>query len=107
MIFAACPAWRRTPQEAPRSSVVISASNESERIVPTIASIAAHLCASDFSFDIVVSDDGSNDGTRRLCCEPVLWNLVVLDPGVDQGKGGRSSGRSWWSGSAARAVSRR
>ena len=87
MTFAEFLTWRRTPQEAPLLSVVIPAYNESERIVPTIASIAAHLCAFDLSFEIVVSDDGSTDGTPELCRDLGLRNLVVLDPGVNQGKG--------------------
>ncbi|MEM9204255.1 MAG: glycosyltransferase [Actinomycetota bacterium] len=87
MTFAEFLTWRRTPQESPLLSVIIPAFNESERIVPTIASIAAHLCQRDLSFEIIVSDDGSTDGTPDRCRELGLRNLVVLDPGVNQGKG--------------------
>ncbi|MEM9466126.1 MAG: glycosyltransferase [Actinomycetota bacterium] len=87
MTFAEFLTWRRIPQDSPLLSVVIPAYNEAERIVPTIASIAAHLCSSDVSFEIIVSDDGSSDGTPELCRELGLRNLIVLDPGVNQGKG--------------------
>ena len=44
--------------DAPAFSVVIPAYNEQRRIVPTIASIAAHMAASDRTWELIVADDG-------------------------------------------------
>lgn len=80
--------WRDTPVELdPDLSVVIPTYNESRRIVPTIASIVAHLAETALSFEIVVSDDGSTDGTAGLVRDMGLRNVVVLEPGVNRGKG--------------------
>ena len=71
----------------PTLSVVVPAFNESERIVSTIASIVAHLTLSGISFEVIVSDDGSVDGTEDIVRRLGLHNVVVLDPGVNRGKG--------------------
>lgn len=71
----------------PDVSVVIPAYNESERIVPTIGAISAHLCGSGLSWELVVSDDGSSDGTPDLVRSLGLANVTVLEPGVNRGKG--------------------
>jgi glycosyltransferase involved in cell wall biosynthesis len=78
----------RAPRnDDPFISVIIPAYNEIERIVPTIASIAGYLSTRDLSFEIIVSDDGSTDGTPDRCRRLPLANLSVLDPGVNRGKG--------------------
>ncbi len=78
----------RTPlTEDPFISVVIPAYNEVDRIVPTIASVAGYLSTQDLSFEIIVSDDGSTDGTPERCRRLPLANLSVLDPGINRGKG--------------------
>ncbi len=80
--------WRQHPASlTPDLSVVIPVYDEAERIVPTIASIVGHLAGSDLEFEIVVSDDGSTDGTPDLVRGLGLRNVVVLDPGVNRGKG--------------------
>lgn len=80
--------WRHNPVSlTPRLSVVIPAYNEAERIVTTIASITAHLTRAGIEFEIIVSDDGSTDGTPDRLRRMGLRNLIVLDPGVNRGKG--------------------
>ena len=50
----------------PRLSVVIPAYNEATRILSTLDAVAGHLSAKPFSWEIVVVDDGSSDGTAGL-----------------------------------------
>ena len=80
--------WKTEPVDnAPEISVVIPAFNEAERIVPTIAAISAHLANTVASFEIIVSDDGSTDGTVAVVRLLGLRNVRVLDPGFNSGKG--------------------
>lgn len=84
--------WKTEPvEDAPALSVVIPTYNEAQRIVPTIAAIAAHLSSSPRrvgeSFEIIVSDDGSTDGTVALVRLLGLRNLRVLVHGTNRGKG--------------------
>ena len=66
---------------------MIPAYNESERIVPTIASIAAHLASTDLTWELVVADDGSTDGMADLLIGLGLANLRVVGAGYNEGKG--------------------
>ena len=80
--------WKTKPtSDTPEVSVVIPAFNEAQRILPTIAATAAHLARTGESFEIVVSDDGSTDGTVAMVRLLALRNVRVLDPGVNRGKG--------------------
>ena len=80
--------WTDEPASLqPSISIVVPAYDEAERIVPTLVSIAATMCEETTDFEIVVSDDGSSDGTPHLVRELGLRNVVVLDPGVNRGKG--------------------
>ncbi|CAN5560856.1 glycosyltransferase family 2 protein [soil metagenome] len=80
--------WRSTKlTRNPDVSVVIPAFDEEDRIVPTIGAIAAHLCSSGLSWELIVSDDGSADGTVELVRSLNLANVTVLAPGINRGKG--------------------
>lgn len=80
--------WRETRiTGVPDVSVVIPAFDETDRIVPTIGAISAHMCSSGLSWELIVSDDGSADGTAGLVRSLHLANAVVLEPGVNRGKG--------------------
>lgn len=50
-------------------SVIIPAYNEEQRIAPTLASVDDFLATSGLSYEIVVVDDGSRDGTVALVDE--------------------------------------
>jgi glycosyltransferase involved in cell wall biosynthesis len=80
--------WTKIPASLdPELSVVIPAYNEAARIIPTIVSIAAMLSERTLDFEIILSDDGSSDDTARVVRNLGLRNLIVLDPGVNRGKG--------------------
>lgn len=80
--------WTEQPTSLdPSLSVVIPAYNEAERIVPTIVSVAAMLSEFTTDFEIILSDDGSTDDTAQIVRNLGLRNLLVLDPGVNRGKG--------------------
>lgn len=53
----------------PHLSVVIPAFNEEARIQRTLERIVEFLCAQSYSWEVVVADDGSTDGTARLARE--------------------------------------
>ena len=52
--------------ESPLLSVIIPAFNEAGRIIPTLDKIAAYLEQQVFSWEVLVVDDGSVDGTSNL-----------------------------------------
>ena len=51
----------------PDLSIVIPAFNEEHRLGPTLSRVNAFLEGTGQSFEILVVDDGSTDGTRALC----------------------------------------
>lgn len=81
--------WATTPLNgAPVISVVIPTYNEQERILPTIGAIASHLCHLGRPWELIVSDDGSSDATRRLVQQLGLANTKVIETDANTGKGG-------------------
>ena len=88
MTYEAFERWSaQTTSTTPDLSVVIPAYNESRRIVPTIASIAAHLSGSDLTWELIVADDGSSDGMGELLAGLGLANLRIVGSGHNEGKG--------------------
>ncbi|WP_099023235.1 dolichyl-phosphate beta-glucosyltransferase [Mycolicibacterium palauense] len=88
MTYSDFQTWRDTKLTGtPDVSVVIPAFDENDRIVPTIGAISAHLCSSGLAWELIVSDDGSVDGTADLVRSLRLANVTVLQPGINRGKG--------------------
>ncbi len=88
MTYSNFTIWRDTKLTGTLDvSVVIPAFDENDRIVPTIGAISAHLCASGLAWELIVSDDGSADGTADLVKSLSLANVTVLEPGINRGKG--------------------
>lgn len=70
-------------------TIVIPAYNEAQRITPTIEATAQFLSAHPGSWEIVVVDDGSRDGTVALCEQLALRipHLRVIASKPNRGKG--------------------
>lgn len=80
--------WKTTPIAGePHLSIVIPAYNEEVRIVPTIGAIAAHVSGLGFPWELLISDDGSKDGTVKVVEELGLVNVRVLRAPQNEGKG--------------------
>ncbi len=73
-------------QAVPRLSVVIPSYNESRRLPDTLEKIQAFLEERDWPWEVVVSDDGSTDGTPELVRDRFPGCLVVA-AGRNEGKG--------------------
>ena len=67
-------------------SVVIPAFNEEKRLPRTLASILAFLRGRGESFEVVVVDDGSTDGTAKVARQAGPEVRVLQNPG-NRGKG--------------------
>jgi dolichyl-phosphate beta-glucosyltransferase len=74
---------------APYLSVVIPAYDEEQRITPTLVNLHAFLSASRWSYEIVVVDDGSTDGTAALVerLAETLPHLRCVRSTPNRGKG--------------------
>jgi dolichyl-phosphate beta-glucosyltransferase len=74
---------------APALSIVIPAFNEEARLPPTLQKIAAWIRAKGLDAEILVVDDGSNDGTARIVKQIAasLVGLRLLSNGRNFGKG--------------------
>jgi dolichyl-phosphate beta-glucosyltransferase len=87
MSFETFETWRAHEITTPKLSVVIPCFNESERILPTLAAMAVHVSELGLDWELLISDDGSSDGTPELV-EALGWqNLRVLRH-ANTGKGG-------------------
>ncbi|MFC1745972.1 dolichyl-phosphate beta-glucosyltransferase [Candidatus Riflebacteria bacterium] len=74
-------------------SVVIPAYNEEKRLLPTLQKVFAYLNNNFKSFEILVVDDGSKDGTARIVQDyaKVQSSTKLLQyppPAANRGKGG-------------------
>lgn len=73
----------------PFLSVIIPAYNEASRLPLTLIDIDKHLSRQDFSFEVLVVNDGSQDNTAEVVkkLEPLLRNLKLIDNPQNRGKG--------------------
>jgi dolichyl-phosphate beta-glucosyltransferase len=70
-------------------SLVIPAFNEELRLGPTLERLHAHLSAQPMSYEILVVDDGSRDGTRAVveAATARIPNLILVCQRPNRGKG--------------------
>jgi glycosyltransferase involved in cell wall biosynthesis len=70
-------------------SLIIPAFNEELRLLPTLERLHAHLSATSMSYEILVVDDGSRDGTCRVveAAAARIPNLVLVRQRPNRGKG--------------------
>jgi dolichyl-phosphate beta-glucosyltransferase len=76
--------------EAPFLSVVVPAYNEAERIPLTLLDMDKHLSRANFSYEILVVNDGSKDKTAEIVekMTKTIPHLVLINNEKNQGKGG-------------------
>ncbi|MEA3488879.1 MAG: dolichyl-phosphate beta-glucosyltransferase [Candidatus Omnitrophota bacterium] len=70
-------------------SVVIPAYNEEENIASTLSEISEHLKGKDFSYEVVLADDGSTDDTlgKARSFEDRLAAFRTIESSPNRGKG--------------------
>ncbi|MCL5017185.1 MAG: glycosyltransferase family 2 protein [Patescibacteria group bacterium] len=73
----------------PFLSVVIPAYNEAKRLPLTLIDIDKHLDAQEYSYEIVVVNDGSTDDTAEIVSRfaPLINNLKLINNNENKGKG--------------------
>jgi len=73
----------------PFLSVVIPAYNEAKRLPLTLIDIDKHLDEQEYSYEIVVVNDGSTDETAEIVRRfiPLISNLRLIDNEENKGKG--------------------
>lgn len=73
----------------PYLSVIIPAYNEAKRLPLTLIDIDKHLSTGDFSYEILVVNDGSKDGTAEIVkrFSHLVKNLRLIDNKQNHGKG--------------------
>jgi dolichyl-phosphate beta-glucosyltransferase len=79
--------WKTTLQDYADISIVIPAYNESERILPTLGAMAVVVSSLGYSWEVIVSDDGSSDNTVQLA-EELGWKNLRVIRHTNTGKGG-------------------
>jgi glycosyltransferase involved in cell wall biosynthesis len=87
MSYDAFERWQRQASAHPILSIVIPTYNEAERILPTIAAMAVSVSSITPDWELIISDDGSKDGTTALVRELGWANLCVIHH-ANTGKGG-------------------
>jgi dolichyl-phosphate beta-glucosyltransferase len=73
----------------PFLSVIIPAYNEAKRLPLTLIDIDKHLEQQEYSYEILVVNDGSTDETAEIVNRflPLIQNLKLIDNKVNRGKG--------------------
>ena len=75
--------------ETPYLSIVVPAYNEEHRIAESLKKLAEFLEEKDYTYEVIISDDGSTDRTVEICRDFAAdrpW-MRVLHCGVNHGKG--------------------
>ncbi|MFA5386661.1 MAG: dolichyl-phosphate beta-glucosyltransferase [Candidatus Paceibacterota bacterium] len=74
----------------PYLSIIIPAYNEAKRLPQTLVDIDHRLQGVDFSYEIIVVDDGSKDATVQVAKKfsGMIKNLRVIENQENKGKGG-------------------
>jgi dolichyl-phosphate beta-glucosyltransferase len=73
---------------APELSIVVPCYNEEERLPRTIEQIEKYLAGKGTSYELILVDDGSTDGTRRVQDAAAARNPSVrVEPRPHRGKG--------------------
>ena len=74
----------------PYLSIIVPAYNEAERIPKTLVAMDKALESAEYSYEILVVNDGSKDGTADAVRNmvPLIKNLKLIDAKVNLGKGG-------------------
>lgn len=87
----------------PFLSVIIPAYNEAKRLPLTLIDIDKHLSYQEYSYEIIVVNDGSTDNTAEIVRRfmPLIKNLKLADQKENKGKGaavrlGMLSARGRW-----------
>ena len=70
-------------------SIIIPAYNEENNILGTLVDIAEYLKNKDFSYEVIVADDGSSDATVRKAkeLENRFEDFRVIESTPNRGKG--------------------
>jgi dolichyl-phosphate beta-glucosyltransferase len=73
----------------PYLSVIIPAYNEAKRLPLTLIDVDKHLSEQEYSYEIIVVNDGSKDATAEIVrrFQPLVENLKLVDIEQNQGKG--------------------
>jgi dolichyl-phosphate beta-glucosyltransferase len=80
--------WKTTPiKGSPYLSIIIPAYNEEARILPTIQAISQYASDQGFDWELLISDDGSQDRTIELVESLHMANLRVIRARKNEGKG--------------------
>ncbi|MBI3910435.1 MAG: glycosyltransferase family 2 protein [Armatimonadetes bacterium] len=73
--------------EAPALTVIVPCYNEAERLPASLPQLLAYLEARGESFEVLVVDDGSTDGTREVAAQVGGARVRVLSYTPNRGKG--------------------
>jgi dolichyl-phosphate beta-glucosyltransferase len=73
--------------EVPKLSVVVPCYNEEQRLPRTIEQIERHLAARGESYELILVDDGSADGTRRVMDEAAERNKAIRIVALPENRG--------------------
>ncbi len=70
-------------------SVIIPAYNEEKYVAGAVMDISRYLSKQDYTFEIIVINDGSKDNTAKICKElqSTIYNLKFIDNEKNKGKG--------------------